>query len=135
MIIIGLATIAAVAITVATGGVGGPIAGMLLAGVIGGTLTGGAYLAGELVARQGAIDLAENGKGIYVPNYGYVPVGPDGKPDMSGVPADKREEVAGQLGPGGWAGSNFQTGPDGAFQIGPTASRSAARATRSPTRR
>src|SRR6185436_2529970 len=87
MIIIGLATIAAVAITVATGGVGGPIAGMLLAGVIGGTLTGGAYLAGEVVARQGAIDLAENGKGLYVPNYGYVPIGPDGKPDLSGVPA------------------------------------------------
>jgi hypothetical protein len=119
IIIVGLATIAAVAITVATGGLGGPIAGMLLAGVIGGTLTGAAYFGGELVARAGAVDLAENGNGIYVPNYGYVPIGANGQPDLSGVPQDQLEAVAGQLGPGGWAGSNFETNPDGTYQMGP----------------
>jgi hypothetical protein len=105
MIIIGLATVAAVAITVATGGLGGPIAGVLLAGVIGGTLAGGAYFGGEMLAREGDIKLSDEGKGMYVPGFGYAKMGPDGKlippPGMS---QDKLSQFEQQS---QWATSNF----------------------------
>jgi hypothetical protein len=116
-LIIGLATIAAVAITVATVGTGAPLAAMLVAGVIGGTLAGGTYLAGEAVARQGTIDLSTSGEGLYIPNYGHVPIGPDGKPDLSGVPEDQRQAVEQSA---QWSMSNFQGGENGlAMEMGP----------------
>jgi hypothetical protein len=100
-ILIGLAVVAAVAFTAVTGGAGGPLAVMLVAGLVGGTLTGGAYLAGEAVARQGELHLASKGNGLYVPNLGYVPLGADGKPDLSHVPKDKLQDVD-------WAMSSFK---------------------------
>ncbi len=103
-IIIGLATIVAVAVTVGTGGVGGPVAAVLLASLIGGTLAGGATLAGDALARQGTIELAERGEGIYVPGHGPLKLGPDGQPDLSGIPEDKREEVLKNM---QWSLSNF----------------------------
>ncbi|MBP9088406.1 MAG: hypothetical protein KBG15_19955, partial [Kofleriaceae bacterium] len=94
-IIVGLAVVAAVAITVATGGLGGPLAVMLVAGVIGGSISGTAYFAGELLAREGAINLTEGnfngataadkanaGRQVYVPGFGMATVGPDGKPTL-----------------------------------------------------
>jgi hypothetical protein len=73
MVVIGLATIAAVAITVATVGTGAPVAAILLAAVIGGVMAGSAYGAGELASRQGEVDLNQDRPGeIYVPNHGYL---------------------------------------------------------------
>ncbi|HPH70702.1 MAG TPA: hypothetical protein PLF40_33350, partial [Kofleriaceae bacterium] len=94
-IIVGLAVIAAVAITAATGGLGGPLAVMLVAGVIGGSIAGTAYFGGELLAREGAINLTEGnfrgataedkanaGRQVYVPGFGMAQIGPDGKPRL-----------------------------------------------------
>ena len=113
MIIIGLATVAAVAITVATGGLGGPIAGVLLAGVIGGTLAGGAYFGGEMLAREGDIKLSNEGKGMYVPGIGYAQMGPDGK--LIPPPGLSKDKLAQFEQQSQWAQSNFnlQYGPDG----------------------
>ena len=115
IIIIGLATVAAVAITAATGGLGGPIAAMLLAGVIGGTISGAAYLGGEAIAREGDIKLSDGGKGIYIPGYGNVQLGPDGKPiPPPGLEGEKLADFEKQA---DWASSNFNIakGPDGQF--------------------
>ncbi|HRC56070.1 MAG TPA: hypothetical protein PKU97_09100, partial [Kofleriaceae bacterium] len=103
-IIIGLATIVAVAVTVGTGGLGGPVAAVLLASLIGGTLAGGATLAGDALARQGTIELADRGEGIYVPGHGPLKLGPDGQPDLSSVPPEKRDEVLKNM---QWSLSNF----------------------------
>ncbi|HEY0249965.1 MAG TPA: hypothetical protein VGC41_00475, partial [Kofleriaceae bacterium] len=106
VIIIGLATVAAVALTVATGG----IAGVLLAGVIGGSIAGGAYFGGEMVARESEISLSQEGKGMYIPGFGDVQIGPDGKPiPPAGLSPEKLEEFNKQ---GQWATSNFNMQKD-----------------------
>ena len=101
VIIIGLATVAAVALTVATGGV----AGVLLAGLIGGSIAGGAYFGGEMVARESEISLSTEGKGMYIPGHGYAQIGPDGKPiPPAGMSPEELQEFQKQS---GWASSNF----------------------------
>lgn len=113
-IIIGLATVAAVAITVATCGAAGPVAMILVAGLIGGTIAGTAYAGGELLAREGAIHLTEEhpGEGVYVPGVGNVQIqiGPDGKPIP---PANLTpEQQAAWEKNSQWALSNFNTQRD-----------------------
>ena len=111
IIIIGLVTIVAVALTVATGGV----AGVLLAGLIGGTLTGGAYFGGEMIARESEISLSKEGKGMYIPGFGDVQIGPDGKPvPPPGLSPDKQAEFEKQA---GWAASNFNLTKDENGQV------------------
>lgn len=96
-VIIGVAVIAAVTLTAVTGGLGGPLAVMLVAGVVGGSIAGTAYFAGELLAREGAINLSEgnfrdataedkaaSGQRVYIPNFGMATIGPDGKPQVLG---------------------------------------------------
>ena len=76
IIVIGLVTIAAVAITVATMGTGAPVAAMLVAGVIGATLGGAAFFGGELAARNAEQDLERDHDQLYVPGFGYVDYDP-----------------------------------------------------------
>ncbi|MDQ3339218.1 MAG: Fic family protein [Myxococcota bacterium] len=113
-IIIGLATVAAVAITVATCGAAGPVAMILIAGLIGGTMAGTAYGAGELLAREGAIDLTENhpGEGVYVPGVGNVQIqiGPDGKPIPPANLTPEQQQAWEKNSQ--WALSNFNTQRD-----------------------
>ncbi|GMV42308.1 MAG: hypothetical protein AMXMBFR64_40240 [Myxococcales bacterium] len=116
IIVIGLVTIAAVAITVATMGTGAPLAAMLVAGAIGATLGGAAYFGGELAARNAEQDLERDHDALYVPNFGYVKIDPatgqlidpnTGQP----IPQDQLSKMdPKQL---QWAMSNFHQGPDG----------------------
>ncbi len=111
IIIIGLATVIAVALTVATGGV----AGVLLAGLIGGAITGGAYFGGEMVARESEISLSQEGKGMYIPGYGDVQIGPDGKAiPPPGLSQDKLADFEKQS---QWAVSNFNLNKDENGQV------------------
>ncbi len=116
IIIVGLATIAAVAITVGTGGVGGPFAAMMLAGVIGGSITGAAYLGGEALARQGQIQLSENGQGVYVPGYGNVQIDPaTGQPiPPEGMDPAKQAEFMEKF---AWSASNLNFSRDAAGNV------------------
>ncbi|HET9993283.1 MAG TPA: hypothetical protein VFQ65_32325, partial [Kofleriaceae bacterium] len=101
VIIIGLATVAAVALTVATGG----IAGVLIAGLVGGSIAGGAYFGGEAIARESDISLSSEGKGMYIPGAGYAQIGPDGKPiPPPGMTPEQLQDFQKQS---GWATSNF----------------------------
>ena len=105
VIIIGLATIAAVAITAATLGTGAPIAAILMAAVIGGTIAGTAYFGGEMIAREGEISLSSEGKGVYVAGFGDVQIGKDGKPiPPPNLTPEQLEEFEKQT---QWAMSNF----------------------------
>ena len=93
VIIIGLATIAAVAITAATLGAGAPVAAVLLAAVIGGSIAGTAYFGGEMVSRESDIALSSQGKGMYVAGFGDIQIGKDGKPiPPPGLTKEKQEE-------------------------------------------
>jgi hypothetical protein len=71
-ILIGLVTVAAVAIvTIATGGVGAPIALAIAAGIIGAAIGGAVYYAGETAAQQSEISLAEDTTDIYLHGGNY----------------------------------------------------------------
>ena len=128
IVVIGLATVAAVAITGVTLGAGAPLGALLegtvlsgtlgsalVAGTVGGTLAGAADFGGELVAREGDIKLSSDGHGIYIPGYGNVELGADGKPippkGLSGGALAEFEQQA------QWATSNFHVarGPDGRY--------------------
>ena len=116
IIVIGLITVAAVAITVATMGTGAPIAAMLVAGAIGATMGGAAYFGGELAARNAEQDLERDHDAVYVPNFGYVKPDPatgqliDPKTGQP-IPQDQLAKMDGaQL---QWAMSNFTQGPNG----------------------
>ena len=115
VIIIGLATIAAVAITVATLGTGAPVAAVLMAAVIGGTIAGTTYFGGELVARESDIALSTEGKGMYIPGYGDVQIGPDGKPiPPPNLTPEQQAEFDKKA---GWAMSNFNLQHDQNGQV------------------
>ncbi len=116
-ILIGLISIAAVAITVATCGAGAPLGVMILTGALaGGALGGASYFAGEMAARQGAQELDErNGdQGIYVPGQGYVDpstlIDPATGELRADIPPDQRAQAE-------WALSNYHVNPDGTLEI------------------
>ncbi|ACY14783.1 eCIS core domain-containing protein [Haliangium ochraceum] len=112
MVVIGLISLAAVAITVATCGAGAPLGALILTGALaGGAMGGAAYFGGEMVARQGATELQERNEDghIYVPGQGYVDPATLIDPATGQVRADLPPEVA-------WAASNFHIGADGSVE-------------------
>ncbi len=116
-IIIGLISLAVVAITVGSGGAAAPLGALILTGaLVGGSLGGSAYFAGEMAARQGAQELDErNGdRGIYVPGQGYIDAASmiDSETGRlrEDIPDDQRSQYQ-------WALSNYHVNTDGTVEI------------------